>query len=236
MKKTEQKIPYRMNEKETIEKYNKESLVYDRTRYGGIDSRHVRTDEEICHDLLTLLRKGSVLELGSGTGRYGIFLKENGFEWTGIEISKGMIEKALEKNKILNIINGNVTDKKLYSLNNYDNVICIKAFNFFPEPKKVMRNVYNTLKSGSKFILFYYNKDFFSYFHPVTLDFVPYTLKFIREIALDSGFTKVSKKRDIGNFPLSFYQLFPNLSIKNPVKWIDNHLRRGWISEIIAEK
>jgi len=142
--------------------YDRESGIYDESRFKT-STWYRRIDEETCKVLNMYLKGKTVLELGAGTGRYGIFCSKRGFQWLGIDISSGMINKARENfNKYglnLSIIQGDVEDERLYPENYYDNVICVKSFAFFPNPKIVIKNVFKTLRNGGRFIVVTANND-----------------------------------------------------------------------------
>ena len=53
--------------------YNEVCKVYDEERYKT-GTRYVRADEEIVKFLLSHLQGKTILELGAGTGSYGILL------------------------------------------------------------------------------------------------------------------------------------------------------------------
>jgi len=219
--------------------YNRECRVYDKDRYAT-GTRYVRADEEICKLLLKNIKGSTVLELGAGTGRYGILLKEYGFKWSGIDISEGMISKALEKEESLDITEGNVEDKRLYPSEYFDNVICVRAFNFFNNPMRVIRNVYYTLKKGGQFILIYYNLNIFRKISipilhdPYTVQRL-YTYKQIQAMLVSVGF-EVQSKRHMINLPCYIYNHFPKIVNLSLIKKFDNALRDGWIVAVITKK
>ena len=161
-----------------------------------------------------------------------------------------MIKVAKEKAKKVGInlemICGDVEDSVLYEQARYDNVICVRAFNFFPTPLKVIENVYKTLKEGGRFILFYYNKDnFFGKISSVILSrpyfdkddnfLTLYTFNDMWRILSKFDF-KIIYKRDITNFPHFIYAHFPRFVNLRIVKKIDNLLKGGWVTVVVAEK
>lgn len=229
-------------------RYDKEAEVYDETRYGSKASFQLRRIDEIVQNtLLKSLNKGSVLELGAGTGRYGVFLVKRGYKYTGIEISEGMINKAVEKEQSgklnLKIVCGDVEELRFYPPV-VDNVICIRAFTFFPNAGKVVENVSKVLRKKGKFILFYYNSNnFFERIKALYLKRSPhgpyetrYTFKDINRMITDAGL-KVISRRNVVNFPGFIYKYLPEIILNMKfMKWFDDTLKGGWISEVIAEK
>jgi len=131
-----------------MEHYDRESNIYDATRFVE-NAWYRRINEEAFNILRKYLKGKTVLELGCGTGWFIIFCAKKGFHCTAIDISPQMIERA-KKNisrsgvdpRLIRLIQGDVEDPSLYEEESYDDVICIKSFAFFPNPVKVVRNVY----------------------------------------------------------------------------------------------
>ncbi|MBE0415986.1 MAG: methyltransferase domain-containing protein [Dehalococcoidia bacterium] len=234
--------------KEIANGYNKEAEVYDETRYGSKASFPLRrVDEIVQNTLLEFLNKGSVLELGAGTGRYGVFLVKRGYDYKGIEISKGMINKAKEKEQReklnLKIVCGDVEELRFYPPA-VDNVICIRAFSFFPNPEKVLQNVSNVLREKGRFIMFYYNKNnFFARIKFLFLKEPPHgqyqtdcTFKEVNRMSNNVGL-KVIFRKDIINFPGFIYRNFPEVILNMRfVRWFDDILKGGWVTGVVLEK
>jgi ubiquinone/menaquinone biosynthesis C-methylase UbiE len=97
-------------ERKTIEFYDKKGRdwagSHDTVRYWG----------EWFERFKTLLPGGSVLELGTGAGRDAAVLQELGFDYTGVDISTGLLHLAKENNPNLP-----VSQQSLYELAFADN-------------------------------------------------------------------------------------------------------------------
>lgn len=101
-----------------------------------------------------------VLDIGCGRGRYLIPLAKQGFSLTGIDISRGMLQKAAEKLRE----QGLETDVKLvqgqssslpFPTENFDFVISIGAihYNNWPGIQKSVAEAARVLRPGKYFLL-----------------------------------------------------------------------------------
>ncbi len=128
--------------------------IYDEVRFG--EDRPSSRVDRIVKELLPRWIKGPrVLELASGTGHFGLFIKGLGYEYQGVDIAKGMVDLANSKG--LNTIQGDVEDNSIYP-KFLDTIVCIKSFTFFQDPIRVLGNIKKALKEDGRFIVFYYNQ------------------------------------------------------------------------------
>lgn len=119
-----------------------------------------RTDTEVSGIINLLDLKGGekILDIPSGYGRHSIGLAKRGFNITGSELNSIHLNKAIENSKMenVNVIfnQENMIDIK-YN-NEFDAVInMFYSFGFFDtdqENDKVLKNFYNALKTGGKFL------------------------------------------------------------------------------------
>lgn len=209
--------------------YNVEANYYDKTRFGerALISRRIIADES-SEFLLHLLRGNSVLELGVGTGKYGLILSEKGYDFVGIDLSPNMLKKA-EQNQAFTGINFPVIRMDAEELGfheeTFDNVICICTFGFLPKPEDVIKEAYRALVPGGRFIITYLDRDFLPHmfwtWRARALKKSPkygglitfYRYQEVREILVRQNFQIIQKKRILG-LPLesvlySVYNLFP---------------------------
>ena len=107
------------------------------------------------------------LDLGCGTGwavRYVATLLNGQGRFVGIDIAKGMIEKA--KNNSIGIPNVEFheasADKLPFDNNIFDTVICSNSFHHYPQPVEALMEVERVLKPNGKiYILDVTADDFF---------------------------------------------------------------------------
>lgn len=100
-------------------------------------------------------KKGKILDLGSGSGRNIIKLKDKISEFYLVDFSKEMLRLAEKKAEIQNIkIKTFVSDltKIPFENNFFDSAICISAIHCIPKKqhKKAVKELYRVLKSKSE--------------------------------------------------------------------------------------
>ncbi|MEE9450156.1 MAG: class I SAM-dependent methyltransferase [Ignavibacteriaceae bacterium] len=145
-------------------------------------------------------RPGKGLELCCGTGIIGRVLKENGWDMTGVDITKEMLDEA---SRFFNVVQHNVEDPLHFNNNVFDMVIMRQALFFF-EPMTLLSEVKRVLKSNGKFVLsqcvpFEDSEDekWLKKLHltkqALMLKF--YTINDIETILIKSGFKIISKKQ-----------------------------------------
>jgi len=204
--------------------YKGESRYYDKTRFGewALISRK-RMDEESSNFLLKQIKGNSVLELGVGTGRYGLILSEKGYDFVGIDLSSDMLKKAEEKQASIGIdfpVIRMDAEKLGLQEEAFDSVICILTFGFLPNPEDVMEEAYRVLVPGGRFLITYLDLDYLPYTFRAWVNnsrqygFITlYRYQEVREMFVRSNFQIIQKKR-IPGLPLesvlySAYNLFP---------------------------
>ncbi|MGI1659361.1 MAG: class I SAM-dependent methyltransferase [Desulfitobacterium sp.] len=98
-----------------------------------------------------------VLEIGCGTGQYTSWLVQEGYEVTAVDISAEMMTLAQQKieeltNNYLSIKpvrwwHADITEV-LDQLETYDGIFSMTAFEFVPEPEKVLQELFKHIKPG----------------------------------------------------------------------------------------
>ncbi len=92
-----------------------------------------------------------VLEIGCGTGLYTVRMAAKDYKVTALDISSEMIKLAQPKvqsiGKEVKWILGDIT-AMLDSLERYDGIFSMTAFEFIPEPQKVLEALYQKLNPG----------------------------------------------------------------------------------------
>ncbi|AEC52494.1 ubiquinone/menaquinone biosynthesis methyltransferase; (ubiE) [Pyrococcus sp. NA2] len=101
------------------------------------------------------LVKGKVLEIGVGTGK-NLPYYPAGVEVIGIDISKGMLERAERRRRKLGLDNVKLLLMDVQNLefedNTFDTVLSTFVFCTVPDPLKGLREAYRVLKPGGKAI------------------------------------------------------------------------------------
>lgn len=140
---------------ETVKKlYTQEAPVYDTRRFGSKAGEYRFKVERLT--ILKHLKHSKILELGAGTARYGIFFAKLGFDYTGIDITPAMLDMGKEKAKnehlILKLLEMDAHDLSFGDAT-FDNVFCDRAFKFFQNPVKVLKEAHRVLKPDGRVIL-----------------------------------------------------------------------------------
>ncbi len=94
-----------------------------------------------------------ILDVGCGNGIMSIALSSMGFEVLGIDIDPTSIQKANELNEYPNVrfIVMDVEDEMLND--SFDVVICSEVLEHLKDPEKIIRQIHDTMKPDSLFIV-----------------------------------------------------------------------------------
>lgn len=115
-------------------------------------------------EILQLPESGSILDMGCGAGRHSVELAKRGYKVTGVDLSQGMLNEAEKSSKEagvdIELIKANaaeyVSDKQ------FDGAICLcegafcllsAADDHIERDLAILRNISNSLKPGSRFVL-----------------------------------------------------------------------------------
>ncbi len=127
-----------MGEREDIEQY------YDRgveTEWSRMDRRPIEfelTKRHIC----SLLKPASLIaDIGSGPGRYAIFLAEMGHRLTLVDLSQGNLDRAIQEAtrrriSFVDSIHASATDLHLLADQSFDTVICLGPMYHITDPEQ----------------------------------------------------------------------------------------------------
>ena len=135
-------------------------------KYEGTTYIYGKEPTAFLKEKLSLLEKGKALVLAMGEGRNAVYLAENGYDVTGVDISEVGIEKcerlAEERGVEVNSIVADLTDydmgKEQFNL----------ITNFYFYDKSILPRVIDSLKPGGIFIFETYSRD-----HPKHSKFGP---------------------------------------------------------------
>ena len=142
---------------------------------GESDSTKARWDERYDRDMyiygkepaafliqkMDELKKGKVLVLAMGEGRNAVYLAQNGFDVTGVDISEVAIEKcnrlAKERNTTVNAVVADLTD---YDMGEGQFDLITKFYYYEPS---IFPQIIDALKPGGMFILEQFSIDHLKY-------------------------------------------------------------------------
>ena len=133
---------------ETAE-YDNEALSYDKTRFHGRFGNYLDCMHKKLVNSLLYSRLGLVLDAGTGTGRFAIWLAEKGYRVIAIDISKLMLEEAKRKTRTIHADVG-LVQADLHSLpykkGVFDACICINVIDHISDISRFFGEVGYALK------------------------------------------------------------------------------------------
>jgi len=103
--------------------------------------------------LLKLVKKGTVLDIGGGTGSFSIKLAKLGLDVTYVDTSEKYYKIAMARAKgyKIKLINGDFLSSKIES--KFDNVIISGFIEHIYDDIALLKNIYSILKPGGRIIL-----------------------------------------------------------------------------------
>lgn len=130
-----------------VVKYNKIGTDYNLTR---------RADKYLTTRILHHLnpdKEGNYLDIGCGTGNYTSELQNKGFQFIGIDPSAKMLQRAKQKNSIIEWKIGTAEKMDLLS-ESIDGAICSLTIHHWTDLKKSFHELNRVLKIGGRFVIF----------------------------------------------------------------------------------
>jgi SAM-dependent methyltransferase len=141
---------------------------------------------------------GKVLDLGCGDGRYTYFLKNKGFDISGIDLSQDLINSGKKKYPLLDL---QVSDMRSFK-GKYRLILSLfTSFGYFSDVENIdlLKHIYNSLEIGGYFWLDYLNE--------IT---VKNNLVATAERTLENGWHVIEKKRISDNRIIKDINIFEN--------------------------
>lgn len=124
--------------------YNKIANHFDHTRYN-----HWKAVKEY---ILGLQTYNTVLDLGSGNGKYIALRKDLSF--TGFDITENLLAIAQTKYPSTDFLHGNATHTLPFRDNSFDYTICVAVIHHFSTPEERKRVVREAIRISAKGVLF----------------------------------------------------------------------------------
>lgn len=224
---------------ELIDAYDINGPIYEEQRFITPGGKYLDDTEK--QRILSFLKDGSVLEIGAGTCRYGPFLIDNGYSYTGVDISRGMLNEANKKSNKMNIVQGD-GENICFKPGSFDNVICVHALRFI-NPVVYFNQAYDLLKPGGIVIGQFDSSD--NIYTKLSLRIkkvmgIEVKMEFYNHEYINLIFSHFKNSKtdtvDMFNFPNSFYHFLPGQLI-NLMKTFDNfQLKNGNIILAVVKK
>jgi len=122
----------------------------------------VKNDFEVGEIERLIIKKGRVLDVGSGKGHHVHLLNKTGYQAEGVDKSSAMVESASEKYSQYTFKEGDVVESMLYQPNSFTTVTCMYfTIYYIKEKNQFLQNVYRWLKPGGYFVVHLVNRDRF---------------------------------------------------------------------------
>lgn len=131
---------------------------YDDWYTTGSGDIYDQLEKKAIYSLIKNLKKGSILEIGCGTGHWTEYFSALDFHVYGIDNSAAMIENAKQKN-IRNAMFKVADAETFYIDKMFDHAAFITSLEFVNDPIKVIDNTLKYIKDDGHIILGILNKD-----------------------------------------------------------------------------
>lgn len=112
--------------------------------YAGIERRLM--------EFVADVHKGTILEVGCGTGHWIQTLTSRGYKVAGVEPAQAMLDVARKKVPQANLVQGKA-EALPFSEPTFDRVFCINAFHHFSDQKLFMTEAYRVLRPGGSIMI-----------------------------------------------------------------------------------
>lgn len=139
-----------VGDEKLLKLYDDMSAVYDQARVKPYFNNTMRLISEY------LRPDSAVLEIGCGTGMYGIGLAQKGYTVKGFDYSEKMVDKSRANAGREGVtIDYCVADaeKKLPYGEEFNYALCLAVWECLPNPVAVLRNVHAVLKPGGRLLI-----------------------------------------------------------------------------------
>ena len=128
-----------------LEKIYTKSYFDRGDKYSKSNEVNIKNDNKKLSIIKKSRLKGKLLDIGCAKGDFLFLAKKNGFDVTGVEISKAACQSAKSKN--LNVYNSDLLSKKFDS-NCFDVVTMWDVIEHLKNPKQIVDEIHRILKPG----------------------------------------------------------------------------------------
>jgi len=227
---------------EVAKQYDSEVQIYERRRFSGLGGKFFDLLEK--NHVVAGLRKCSVLQVGTATGRFTEFLPLNGFDYYGVEISGKMAHHAANRscNGMGQVLQGD-GERLPFRPASFENVLSVRSFHFLPDPDRFARESFDVLLPGGRLVVSFevlvYLSTLLQAFHIMPKPFPSrtyYRISSVIAIMRRNGFV-VIRAGKVTKFPLNLYKKLPNTLLRILIRFHD--FMPSWfgtIGEVIGEK
>jgi ubiquinone/menaquinone biosynthesis C-methylase UbiE len=140
-----------MNNKAGQDYYDDFAATYEDERHRGY---HAMLDELELEIVRPLAKEARVLEIGAGTGLIMNGLRDTAKHLTGIDISKGMLQKATDRG--FQVTQASATELPFQN-EQFELVYSFKVLAHVPNIRKALSEMARVLRPGGKLVAEFYN-------------------------------------------------------------------------------
>ncbi len=126
--------------------------VYDDYYQTDTGKKVNKIETALMEEALAPLQKGSMLELGCGTGHWTEFFCKKGFEVTAADCSEAMLKHARAKNTCAKFINADAADLP-FPNHSFEAVTSVTMLEFVPDVDQVLAEIDRVLAPGGWLVL-----------------------------------------------------------------------------------
>jgi ubiquinone/menaquinone biosynthesis C-methylase UbiE len=140
--------------------YDHEAANYDKSRFSDDFGAHLDNMHKTILDSFMDPSANTVLEVGIGTGRFGIWLAKKGFNVIGMDISRKMLKKTKEKARFLTVDLGLVrADVHYFPFRQdiFNKCICINVMDHFLNYEDFFKQVRHVIRTDGSFVFNFSN-------------------------------------------------------------------------------
>jgi len=222
--------------------YDSEVQVYEMRRFSGLGGKFFDKLEK--DHAISWLKRCSVLQMGTATGRFTEFLPAHGFEYYGIEISDKMARCAAHRAGTSegNVLRGD-GEYLPFKGSSFENVLSVRSFHFLPDPEKFVRESFDALMPGGRLVVSFevlvYLSTLLQALRIMPMPFPSRTYHRISSVVdffRKNGFVVIEAGK-VTKVPLNLYKRLPNPIVRLIIRF-HNFLPTwfGTIGEVVGEK
>jgi 2-polyprenyl-3-methyl-5-hydroxy-6-metoxy-1,4-benzoquinol methylase len=122
---------------------------------------HYAAEIQVLSEQLSVDPAWRVLDVGTGSGRFGAFFAERGCRVTGVDLNPDMLEIARETARRsgvedrFEVVSGSAEDLSRFGEGEFDVVLCMELFDHLPDLGRALAEMRRALAPGGRFLFTY---------------------------------------------------------------------------------
>jgi len=196
---------------------------YDKVRFGTLGGLYVDKKEQ--EFVASIIKASRVLEVGTATGRFAASLTRRGAEYTGVDLSRKMLQTTYERtNHSASLLQMDASQLGFRS--HFDYVLCIRTFHFLQKPVEALQGMFSALKPGGECLVTFetdnFLRRFLLFFSIGTSEQYYYKISDVEDMFLKAGFN-IERSGSVMRVPVTLYRRCPKRLL-----WILRRLEKLW--------